>query len=279
MPSAQIPWRGPGSDRPDLPLPPGPMPLRRDGQTRKRWRYIGVFGEELMLCAARAEVGPLGQSFWVMWDREGRVHSAHTSLRPGSREVTMDGPRLEIDSPNLRASLRLGQCLPIEAICPSGSGWGWTRKRAGVPIEGTVEVPGRRWEISARGVDDESAGYHQRHTSWRWSAGVGRAEDGRRVAWNLVEGVNDPAANSERAIWIDGEPAEPPPVRFRGIEGIEFAGGPPLEFASESAHARDENFLLVGSRYRHRFGSFSGALAGVPLAAGLGVMEEHDATW
>ena len=60
MPSAQIPWRGPGPDRPDLPLPPGPMPLRRDGQTRKRWRYVGVFGEELMLCAARAEVGPLG---------------------------------------------------------------------------------------------------------------------------------------------------------------------------------------------------------------------------
>jgi hypothetical protein len=56
-----IPWRGPGGDRPDLPLPPGPMPLRRDGQNRKRWRYVGVFGEELMLCAARAEIGPLTQ--------------------------------------------------------------------------------------------------------------------------------------------------------------------------------------------------------------------------
>ena len=52
MPPAQIPWRGPGPDRPDLPLPPGPMPLRRDGQTRKRWRYIGVFGPELMLLGA-----------------------------------------------------------------------------------------------------------------------------------------------------------------------------------------------------------------------------------
>lgn len=279
MTSTQIPWRGPGSDRPDLPLPPNSMPLRRDGQLRKRWRYVGVFAPELMLCAARAEVGPLGQSFWVMWDREGRRHDARTTLRPGSSEVTLEGPRLEIDSPGLRASLHLGQCLPIESICPSGSGWGWTRKRAGVPIEGTVEVPGRRWEISARGVDDESAGYHQRHTSWRWSAGVGRSEDGRRLAWNLVEGVNDPAESSERAIWVDGEPAEPPPVSFRGMDGIDLAAGDRLDFAPESAHARDENFLLIRSRYRHRFGTFSGSLAGLAVAEGFGVMEDHDAVW
>jgi hypothetical protein len=191
----------------------------------------------------------------------------------------MDGPAVEIDSPGLRASLRLGQCPPIESICPSGSGWGWTRKRAGVPIEGTVEIPGQRWRISARGVDDESAGYHRRRTSWHWSAGVGRAEDGRRLAWNLVAGVNDPVANSERAIWVDGDPHEPAPVAFRGTDAIDFAAGPALDFAAESAHARDENFLLVRSRYRHRFGSFSGALDTLPLAEGFGVMERHDAVW
>lgn len=255
------------------------MPLRRDGQNRKRWRYIGVFTPELMLCAARAEVGPLGQSFWVMWDREDHRHDAHASLRPGSREVRMDGSEVEIDSPGLRASLRLGEVDPIEAICPSGSGWGWTRKRAGVPVEGTVEVPGRRWRISGHGVDDESAGYHRRQTSWHWSAGVGRSEDGRPLAWNLVEGVNDPAVNSERAIWVDGEPAEPAPVHFRGMDGIDLAGGGRLDFASESAHARDENFLLLRSRYRHRFGTFSGSLGGIALAEGLGVMEQHNAVW
>jgi hypothetical protein len=255
------------------------MPLWRDGQLRKRWRYVGVFDEELMLCVARAEIGPFAQSFWVLWDRQGRQHSAHTSMRPRSREVSMEGPVVEIDSPGLRASLQLGQCLPIESICPSGSGWGWTRKRAGVPIEGTVEVPGRRWQLSARGVDDESAGYHRRHTSWNWSAGVGRAADGRRLAWNLVEGVNDPAANSERAIWVEAEPTEPAPVRFRGMDGIDLAGSDRLDFATESTHARDENFVLLSSRYRHRFGTFTGTLAGLELAAGFGVMEQHDAVW
>ena len=255
------------------------MPLRAHGQTRKRWRYIGVYGSDVMLCAARAQVGPLGQSFWVLWDRREGRRLAHTSFRPGSREVTMEGLRLEIDARGLRASLRLGEAAAIESICPSGSGWGWTRKRAGVPVQGTIEAGGRRWQVDALGVDDQSAGYHRRHTSWLWSAGVGRAEDGRAVAWNLVEGINDPPRKSERAIWIDGEPFEPPPVSFSGTSGIEFAGGAALSFAAECERARNENLLVVSSRYRHCFGSFSGSLEGLPLAEGLGVMEEHDARW
>src|SRR5882757_4619892 len=247
-----IPWRGPGDGRPDLPLPPGPMPLRRDGNLRKRWRYVGFYGEALMLCAARAAVGPTGQAFWVLWDREQGRELAHTTLRPGSREVVLDGPRLLIDAPGLHADLRLGEAEPIESICAGGSGWGWTRKRAGVPIEGTVEVPGRRLTVEGFGVDDESAGYQARHTSWRWSAGVGTAADGRAVAWNLVEGINDPAEKSERAIWVDGTP-------------LAFAGG--------AERSRDDNFLLIRSTYRHRFGTFTGALDGLDLAEGRGVME------
>jgi hypothetical protein len=255
------------------------MGLFDNGQLRKRWRYVGFFADELMLCAAQAEVGPLSQSFWVFLDREGQRHDTHTSLLPGSQEVVLDGPALEIDGPNLRASLRLGDSTPIETTCPSGKSWAWTRKRAGMPIEGTVEVPGKRWQVSGGGVDDESAGFHQRETSWRWSAGVGEAVDGRALAWNLVEGINDPPADSERAVWVDGVPSEPPPVRFRGMEGVDLAEGERLEFASESAHSHDENYLLIRSRYRHRFGSFSGSLGGVELAEGLGVMEEHDAHW
>jgi hypothetical protein len=255
------------------------MPLLDHGQLRKRWRYVALFAEELMLCAARAEVGPLAQSFWVLWDRETRRQWAHTALRPGSREVTLEGPRLEIDGPGLRASLELGDAAPIETTCPSGKSWAWTRKRAGMPVEGVVEMPGRRLRVSGRGVDDESAGYHQRHTSWLWSAGIGRSVEGRNLAWNLVEGINDPPQGSERAVWVDGEPYEPLPVRFRGLDGVDLGDAGSLDFASESAHARDDNYLLFRSRYRHRFGRFAGTLGGLTLAEGLGVMEEHDARW
>jgi hypothetical protein len=255
------------------------MPLRAHGQNRKRWRYVGVFGPELMLCAARAQVGPFRQSFWVLWDRAGQRRYDHTSLRPGSREVRMDGGRIEIEAREVRASLTLGERAPIEATCSSGSGWAWTRKRAGVPVLGTIAAGDRSWEIDALAVDDESAGYHQRHTSWLWSAGVGSAADGRTVAWNLVEGINDPAEGSERAIWVEGEPFEPRPVSFRALDGIEFADGGSLGFQPECEQARSDTLLLIRSRYRLRFGSFSGALEGLPLAEGLGVMEEHDAHW
>jgi hypothetical protein len=276
-----LPWRGPGDDRPALPLPPSPMSLRRDGGLRKRWRYIGFYGEALMLCAAKAEVGPLGQSFWVLWDREQGRELAHTALRPGSREVVMDGSRLTIDAAGVHAQLRLGEVAPIESICPSGSngGWGWTRKRAGVPIAGFVVVPGRRVVLEGFGVDDESAGYQARHTSWHWSAGVGTATDGRALAWNLVEGINDPPEKSERAVWIDGVPHEPAPVTFDGLDAVRFADDSRLAFSGGAERSRDDNFLLLRSTYRHRFGTFSGALDGIDLASGFGVMESHDALW
>lgn len=260
-------------------MDPASLPLFEQRQLRKRWRYIGLFAEELMLCAARAEVGPLTQSFWVLLDRGSGQQWNHTALLPGSKEVAMDGPRLEIDGPGLRASLRLGEVTPIEVTCPSGRASAWTRKRVGMPIEGTVEVPGRRWDVAGRGVDDESAGHHQRHTSWNWSAGVGAAPDGRPVAWNLVTGINDPASGSERAVWIDGEPSEPPPVSFDAPDEIGLSDGDRLRFHGFSEHTHDDNYLLIRSRYRHRFGGFSGSLGGVELAEGLGVMEEHDALW
>jgi hypothetical protein len=255
------------------------MPLRRHGALRKRWRYVGVYGPEVMLCVARVEVGPLRQSFWVLWDRQAGTRHANTRLRPWGSEVSMEGARIAIDAAGGRARLELGEGAAVEAVCPSGKGWGWTRKRAGLPVSGSVEADGRRWELRGLAVDDVSAGYHARHTRWHWSAGVGRAGDGRAVAWNLVSGINDPPARSERAVWRDGSPSEPGPVDFEGLEAVRFADGSRLRFAAEYERARDDNLVLLRSRYRHRFGTFAGSLEGTELAEGYGVMEEHEALW
>jgi hypothetical protein len=278
---SQLPWRGPGPGRPDLPLPPGPMPLVRNRGMRKRWRYVGVFGADVMLCAARVQVGPLQQTFWAVWDRAAGERHAHTRLRPGGGEVVMEGPVVRIDAKGVRAELRFADSEAIESVCPSGDrGYGWTRKRAAVPVSGEIEAGGRRWRVDdAIGVEDVSAGYHQRHTSWLWSAGVGLASDGRIVGWNLVTGINDPPRGSERAIWVDGVPSEPPPVRFDALDGIGFADGSALRFTPESERARDDNLLVIRSRYRHLFGRFEGSLGGIELDSALGVMEDHDAVW
>ena len=232
-----------------------------------------------MLCAARAEVGPLGQSFWILWDRERRRHHARTTLRPGQPRAA-DGRAGDRDRLARAAGQPAARRLRADRIdLPQRRRLGLDAQARRRADRGHDRGPRPALEIEGRGVDDESAGYHQRRTSWRWSAGIGSAADGRALAWNLVEGVNDPAERSERAIWVEGEPSEPAPVRFDGLSGIDLAAGRRLEFASESAHARDENLLLFSSRYRHRFGSFSGHLGGLELASGLGVMEEHDAVW
>jgi hypothetical protein len=299
-----LPWRGPGPGRPDLPLPPDKMPLRRGGRWRKRWRYVGAYCDELLLCAARVQVGKLGQTFWAIWDREGRQMWEHTRLRlPGARGeawtekpngeqgivnyapdegslVRIEGPRTKT-ARDVRAFLRLGAGRWVESVCPSGDGhYVWTRKRADVPVECDVRVGERRWQVEARGVEDESAGYHSHHTVWSWSAGVGRTRDGRSIGWNLVSGINDPPERSERAIWVDGEPFEPGPVSFEGLEEVAFDDDSRLLFSGECERRRKENRLLVRYTYRQPFGSFSGTLpGGLELDHGLGVMEHHDAHW
>jgi hypothetical protein len=302
-----LPWRGPGEDRPDLPLPPGKVPIRRDGVWRKRWRYLGAFSEELMLCAARVQVGPVGQTFWAIWDREANQLHERTRILPpplARGEVwtepadSPDAGRIDWAPPEggttvrieaaarsgqeqTRGFLRAGEGRWAEAVCPvpdSERGYVWTRKRI-VPVECDLRIGERRIRAEATGIEDESCGYHPKHTVWSWSAGVGKATDGRAVGWNLVSGVNDPPRGSERAVWVDGEPSEPGPVEFEGLEAVSHESGR-LEFTAECERRKEEKHILVQSSYRQPFGRFTGVLpGGVHLAAGLGVMEHHDAHW
>jgi len=142
-------------------------------------------------------------------------------------------------------------------------------------VRGTVTAGGRELALDAPGLVDESAGYHARHTAWRWSAGAGVAASGEPVAWNLVAGLHDASAASERTVWLAGEPCEVGPVVFDGLDGV--AG---LRFSAEAARSRRENLLLVRSDYEQPFGTFAGELPGVgPLRQGFGVMERHDVVW
>ena len=159
--------------------------------------------------------------------------------------------------------------------------------RTAAPTSGRASSAGarprpgdRRWaafELDGdEGFVDDSAGYHARHTAWRWSAGVGRTDDGRRVAWNLVDGVHDAPSSSERTVWVDGEPHEVPPQEFG--DNLSSVGG--LRFREWSARESHINLLVMRNSYRQPFGEFSGELpCGLRLAEGYGVMEEHDVRW
>ena len=255
-----LPWRGAASDRPEVPLPPARMPLLRGGRPLKRWRWVGAFSPTAMACAARATIGGIPVTWWAVWDGQ-RLHEGKRGVRVGPGFAT--APELD---------LRFEEGEGVEVVSPHGDQYIWTRKQAGMPIRGTLL--GRPFE--GRGFVDDSAGYHARVTSWRWSAGVGTAESGAAVAWNLVDGVHDALQASERTVWVDGEPHRVEPLTFAD----DLSGVGALRCRAVAVRRHSENRGLVASEYEMPFGRFSGTLpvAGA-LREGWGVMERHRVRW
>jgi hypothetical protein len=259
-----------------------PMALLRGGRPLKRWRYVGVFGEELMACAALVQVGPAKQSFWALHLRGEERLLERTRLLPRRRELLLGRGRLLLRDRGIELDLVLAEEPGVQVRCPNARQHVWTRKQAGVAAHGTLTVAGQAPRaVDARAVIDDTAGYHSRHTEWWWSAGVGEGPEGAALAWNLVSGVNDPPHGSERAVWIAGEPQEVAPVRFSAdLHGLTGEDGSELRFHAEAERSHSENLVIFKSEYRAPFGTFSGALpGGVALAHGLGVMEHHRARW
>jgi Protein of unknown function (DUF2804) len=270
-----LPHRGDGSDRPPgLALPPGPMPRRAGRRPLKRWRYVGVYGPALMLCASTVSIAGLRQAFWAVWDREAQRLWERTSLRRG--RVTLPDGEAHVADREAALDLVLEPAgEPVEVVSRHGASYIWTRK---LPIRATglVTLEGRTLAVDARGLMDDSAGYHARRTAWEWSAGAGIAQGGEDVVWNLVAGVHDAPRGSERTVWIDGVAHEVGPVRFAA--GLDAVGD--LRFTPEAERVRRDDLLLVASDYRQPFGSFAGTLPdGTELASGQGVMERHRARW
>lgn len=261
------------------------MPLVVGGRVRKRWRWQGAFGEQMMVFAADVRIGPLPARFWGILDRgSGTLVERSTRGVPFRRpEVEFRGDDLVIGSDLACANLSFGDSTPIEVFTPAGPGpdaYTWTRKRCGMPVEGEVAIGTSIRPFEGRGVIDESAGYHDRHTSWHWSAGVGESVDGREVAWNLVEGINSSPEKSERTVWVDGLPREVEPVAFEGLDAVTDRGGSRLAFVAEAERSKRESLPpLVSSEYRAPLGTFTGTVGGIELRSGVGVMESHDATW
>ena len=247
----------------------------RGGRPLKRWTYVGAFGPELMLCAARAQVAGVPIAWWAVWDRAAGRLVQRTARGRGGVEVS---PRRRDRARPLgrRSTWRVDDGTPIEVVSPHGDQTIWTRKRAGVRARGWIELGGARRELDLRAIVDESAGYHARHTAWRWSAGVGTLATGEPVAWNLVDGIHDAVTGSERAVWVDGVPHEVPPVRF--ADDLSAVGD--LRFTAEATRARRENLILLRQDYEQPFGTFAGSLPGAgELREGWGVMERHDVYW
>ncbi len=248
-----------------------------------------------MACAAIVQVGPARQSFWALADATGPCCASARACSPAApssssftraarggaaaRAPADRRPRRgarRSSSPRTAGSRR---CAPTAARRCGRASRRASPRAARCALDG---APPRA--VRALAVIDDTAGHHARHTEWRWSAGVGEGPDGVALAWNLVSGVNDPPAGSERAVWVDG-PARPrrAPVGFAAdlseirCEDGATAALPRRGRARAQGQPGDRRAATTGRRSAR----FSGTLPGrrSRWRAALGVMEHHRARW
>src|SRR4051812_41203575 len=107
------PWRTGMPDRPAAPLD---RPFR-EGRLRKRWRWIGAFSEELLLCAAIARIGPARVSWWAVWEREMRTLTENTRRR--GHAVRLGADTIAVEDGLVRMDLRVAPAgEAVETISP-----------------------------------------------------------------------------------------------------------------------------------------------------------------
>jgi hypothetical protein len=246
----------------------------------KRWRYVGVYGEDVMLCAGQVRVGPVPQGFWALWDRRERRFHERTGFV--LRGVRLPDGALHVADGGVEIDLRLEPAgTPIELTSLHGGREIWTRK---TPLRavGTVRIDGVARPVEAAGLLDDSAGRHARRTEWEWSAGVGTTASGAAVTWNLVRGLHDEGERTERTVWLDGDPRPAAAIAVSpGLDHVSGEDGTDLRFTAEAIReAHEKAGPLLASDYIQPFGLFTGTLTGgVTLATGFGVMERHTALW
>jgi len=279
-PSIDQPYRGTGVDRPrGVPLPPERMPLFRSGQLRKRWHYVSFWSRELSFCAARASVGPLQQEYWGIWDREAQ------KFREGShrftRRVQLEPNRVQVRDGDVEISVTFEPCTSFEVYRPAGDAYIWSHKDYCRQARGSVQYGGRTRSVAGVIFVDINAGYHERHTRWRWAAGAGLDQNDRLVAFNAITGLFDTSDQSERTVWIEDDAKEVGPNSFADdLSTVSFAEGGTLAFQPEALIEHHDNLLVVRSDYFHWFGTYTGTLpGGVELREAYGVRERHDALW
>ena len=167
-----------------------------------------------------------------------------------------------------------------------------TQKSAGLLARGSVSVADRTYQLDGGfGGFDYTNGLLGRRTMWRWAFATGRAEDGRVVGFNLVQGFNEGDAGTENVVWADGLPTIVGGAHFT-FDAVATTspwrivtedGNVDLTFEPIGEHREERNLLVARSHFVQVFGTFQGTLnpgTGPVRVSGLpGVTEDQDVVW
>lgn len=270
------------------------------GLAKKRWQYLGVVDDNLVIGVAVIHLGYLGSAFAYVYRKDTKelkelnivdpgagktVYSdssiyGFSSCRAGSKFVRLNndvsqGPReMEVVSPGMQINIEAFDppegFTPLVACLRNGiRGFNYTHKGAGLYAKGWVEIDGEKIELTknALAVLDWTAGCAAHETYWNWASGTGRLADGRIAGINFAMGVNE-TGFTENVFWIDGAPHKVDVVNFDyNFKNImapwtirSMDGKVDLTFTPEGERKENQNYLIVASNFRQPFGKFNGTL-------------------
>lgn len=211
------------------------------GVREKKWQYVGIYTDEVIIGLAVVDVGYLGTVFAYCYDRaedklwqvevepplaagihlDRNVAQGYSTYESGDDKVVLASDvsagyrwirvNLKNNGVPFELSLRLHDNFkdiePLQANRPTSSGtFSFTHKAAGLPVEGVARLGDKTFRFDPAkdfAVLDYTFGFPAHHTVWRWASFVGHATDGTRVGLNLVDPIQNETIN-ENGIWIDG---------------------------------------------------------------------------
>jgi hypothetical protein len=303
----------------------GPLPrvvipglgLRERFARRKKWVYVAIAAEDVWISLAVVRTGYAATAFAFVYDLAKKAMLVdRTVLAPSPLSRIADGPheeglvarfatgktsfvlarggsrldvRVKIGELDIEAALDETAAPPsITAIARLGDGLlDATEKRALTKVTGAARIEGRTIDLSrAVGGWDYTHGLLPRHTKWNWAFALGKTNDGRPIAFNVVQGF---VGEAECAAFLDGEvhPIVEPKFGF-DVDRPELpwtlrGDGIDLTFETGAVHSQHTNLAVIRSRFVQPVGTFSGLvrIAGKDvLVRNLpGVVEDQDVLW
>ena len=222
------------------------LPLRE-----KRWQYIGLYTEELILGVAVVHAAYVGNVFCYLYDRKRELLWEQERIAPlaagirvdrnvnrGVVSYMADNERIRIDNDldngirgfdlRLRSSGRTLSCsfelhdklstmTPLQVVTPTAEkDFTFTHKAAGLPVLGEVRLGEFRYELDPRrdsAAVDLSFGYPAQQTEWNWASFAGFSSSGRRIGLNLVAPIFHQRFN-ENGFWLEGKLYKLGPAHF-----------------------------------------------------------------
>lgn len=240
-----------------------------------------------------------------LWDARGHFTAKgfsldmHSHLRAGEFRYRFEAPAGK-HGPSLKADLRLlcdlERVQPLVVVLPIGPNQGMYSHKSVLPVEGYVDVDGRRYALDptkARAIIDVHKAHYPYRTWWNWATFCGRDDKGRDIGLNLTRNVClDQELHNENGLWIEGRLHRLAAATLEHPAGDTTApwtigttdGAAQLRFIPEGERHGEIQAGVLASSFHQPYGRYEGHITlpdgeVVRIAEAVGVAEDHVTRW